>query len=146
MRQLRVFDAVARHAGFSRAAAELHLSQPTVSMQVKQLSETVGLPLFEQIGKRIFPTDAGRLLRDYIAKHTLGFDQLEAEVNKYALACTHNRPTDTVVMQKGFFEIYKQQQGEYMGSVLTGIRISPLPSAKQALLLGGRPIRVKRPS
>ncbi len=63
MRQLRVFDAVARHSGFSRAAAELHLAQPTVSMQVKQLAAAVGLPLFEQIGKKIYLTDAGRALQ-----------------------------------------------------------------------------------
>lgn len=63
MRQLRVFEAVARLSGFSRAAAELHLSQPTVSMQVKQLSDAIGLPLFEQIGKRIFLTDPGRMLQ-----------------------------------------------------------------------------------
>lgn len=46
--------------------------------------------------------------------------QLEAEVHKYALACARNRPTDTVFMQKTFFEIMKQFQGEYMGSLLSG--------------------------
>jgi len=60
LRQLQVFDAVARHLSFSRASGELHLSQPAVSMQVKQLEEALGLPVFEQIGKKIFLTDAGR--------------------------------------------------------------------------------------
>ncbi|OBJ30525.1 enoyl-CoA hydratase/isomerase family protein [Mycolicibacter virginiensis] len=46
-------------------------------------------------------------------------DQLEAEVDKYALACARNRPVDTVFMQKMFFEVYKQHQGEYMGSLLS---------------------------
>ena len=46
--------------------------------------------------------------------------RLEAEVAKYALACARNRPTDTVFMQKTFFEIMKQFQGEYMGSLLSG--------------------------
>ena len=63
LNQLRVFEAVARLAGFSRAAEALHLAQPTVSMQVKQLSQAVGLPLFEQIGKKIHLTDAGRALQ-----------------------------------------------------------------------------------
>ncbi|MCE5180893.1 MAG: LysR family transcriptional regulator [Betaproteobacteria bacterium] len=58
-RQLKVFEAVARQLSFSRAAEELHLTQPAVSMQIKQLEESVGLPLFEQIGKKIFLTDAG---------------------------------------------------------------------------------------
>jgi len=57
-------------------------------------------------------------------------DQLEAEVRKYALACSHTRPTDTVVMQKTFFEAFKQQQGEYLGSVLSGWLESMLPLVK----------------
>jgi DNA-binding transcriptional LysR family regulator len=60
LRQLQVFEAVARHLSFSRAAGELHLSQPGVSMQVKQLEEMAGLPLFEHIGKKVFLTDAGQ--------------------------------------------------------------------------------------
>lgn len=64
-RQLKVFEAVARCLSFTRAAAELHLSQPAVSMQVKQLEESVGLPLFEQMGKKIFLTEAGRELHHY---------------------------------------------------------------------------------
>ncbi|HSH06187.1 MAG TPA: LysR substrate-binding domain-containing protein, partial [Burkholderiales bacterium] len=59
LRQLRVFDAVARHLSFSRAAEELHLSQPAVSMQVKALENEAGLALFEQVGKRIYLTAAG---------------------------------------------------------------------------------------
>ena len=61
--QLAVFEAIARHGSFTRAAEELHLAQPTVSTQVKKLTETVGLPLFEQIGKRVYLTDAGRRLQ-----------------------------------------------------------------------------------
>ncbi len=59
LRQLKVFEAVARNLSFTRAAEELHLTQPTVSIQLKQLSDIVGLPLLEQIGKRIHLTDAG---------------------------------------------------------------------------------------
>lgn len=47
--------------------------------------------------------------------------ELEAEVQRYALACARNRPTDTVFMQKVFFEIMKQFQGEYLGSMLSGL-------------------------
>jgi enoyl-CoA hydratase len=57
-------------------------------------------------------------------------DQLEAETQKYALACARTRPTDVVFMQKTFFEVMKQQQGEYMGSVLTGWLESMLPMVK----------------
>jgi DNA-binding transcriptional LysR family regulator len=60
LRQLKIFEAVARHLSFSKAAAELHLTQPAVSMQVRGLEESVGLPLTEQVGKKIFLTEAGR--------------------------------------------------------------------------------------
>ncbi|MDD4881429.1 MAG: LysR family transcriptional regulator, partial [Gallionellaceae bacterium] len=60
LRQLQVFEAAARHLSFSRAAKELHLSQPGVSMQIKQLEEAIGRPLFEQLGKKLFLTEVGR--------------------------------------------------------------------------------------
>jgi len=60
LRQLQVFEAVARLGSFTRAAEELFLAQPTVSMQLKKLADTIGLPLFEQIGIRIQLTDTGR--------------------------------------------------------------------------------------
>ncbi|NIR61997.1 MAG: LysR family transcriptional regulator [Gammaproteobacteria bacterium] len=62
IRQLRVFESVARNLSYTGAAAELHLTQPAVSMQIKQLEENVGLPLFEQVGRRTHPTEAGREL------------------------------------------------------------------------------------
>ncbi|WJW75341.1 LysR family transcriptional regulator [Thiohalobacter sp. IOR34] len=65
LRQLRIFEAVARRLSFTRAAEDLHLSQPAVSMQVKQLEEALGLPLFEQLGKRIHLTEAGEEMRRY---------------------------------------------------------------------------------
>ncbi|GAB1537946.1 LysR family transcriptional regulator [Scytonema sp. NUACC21] len=62
LHQLKVFEAAARHGSFTRAAEELFLTQPTVSMQIKQLTKSVGLPLFEQVGKRLYLTEAGRQL------------------------------------------------------------------------------------
>jgi DNA-binding transcriptional LysR family regulator len=59
LRQLKVFEAVARNLSFSRAAEELHLTQPAVSTQVRKLEEHAGLPLFEQLGKKIHLTPAG---------------------------------------------------------------------------------------
>jgi LysR family transcriptional regulator, low CO2-responsive transcriptional regulator len=65
LRQLQVFESVARHLNHSRAAAELYLSQPAVSMQIKQAETTIGLPLFEPSGKKLFLTEAGRELLHY---------------------------------------------------------------------------------
>jgi LysR family transcriptional regulator, low CO2-responsive transcriptional regulator len=61
-RQLKVFEAVSRHLNFTRASEELHLTQPTVSMQIKELTSVIGMPLFEQIGRKIFLTNAGHEL------------------------------------------------------------------------------------
>ncbi len=60
LRQLDILEAVARCGSFSRASAELHLTQPAVSMQIKQLEGALGVPLFEQIGKQIHLTEAGK--------------------------------------------------------------------------------------
>src|SRR5262245_13766443 len=60
--QLLVFETIARHGSFTRAAEELHLAQPTVSGQIRKLTDTVGMPLLEQVGKRVQPTTAGREL------------------------------------------------------------------------------------
>jgi LysR family transcriptional regulator, low CO2-responsive transcriptional regulator len=58
--QLRVFEASVRLGSLARAAEELHMAPPTASVQIKKLTETVGLPLFEHVGKRVYPTEVGR--------------------------------------------------------------------------------------
>lgn len=77
-RQLQVFSAVARNLSHSRAAEELHLSQPAVSMQIKQLEQSVGLPLFEQVGKAIHLTEAGRELVVYSRNIAQLMEEMEA--------------------------------------------------------------------
>ena len=81
LHQLRIFHAVARHASFARAAEALHLSPPTLSLQVKQLSETVGQPLFEQIGKKIFLTASGRTLADACHDIETRMERLSADLS-----------------------------------------------------------------
>src|SRR2546425_4043538 len=66
LRQMRVFAAVARHLSFTRAARELHLTQPAVSQQVKLLQQEVGLPLFEQIGRKVRLAPPGEELLRYV--------------------------------------------------------------------------------
>ena len=61
-RQLRLFLALADKGSVSRAAAAMHVTQPTASAQLREVSEAVGLPLYEVIGRRVFLTDAGRQL------------------------------------------------------------------------------------
>jgi DNA-binding transcriptional LysR family regulator len=62
LRQLETFATVARLGSFSRAAEALHLTQPAVSIQVRQLTDTVGMPLFDQAGRSLRLTPAGEEL------------------------------------------------------------------------------------
>jgi DNA-binding transcriptional LysR family regulator len=60
LHQLRLFQATVKHGSFTRAAQELFLTQPTVSVQLKQLTQAVGMPLLEQVNGRLCPTIAGQ--------------------------------------------------------------------------------------
>jgi len=64
LQQLRLFEAVSRLGSYTRAAEELCISQPAVSIQIKRLETQAGLPLFEQVGKKTFPTTAGKTMYD----------------------------------------------------------------------------------
>lgn len=78
LRQLQVFAAAARHLSHSRAAEELHLSQPAVSMQIKQLEQSIGLPLFEQVGKQIHLTEAGHEMVRYSRNIAQQLEEMDA--------------------------------------------------------------------
>ncbi len=82
-RQLRSFSSVARHGSFSRAAEELHLTQPAVSMQVKQLEHQLAMPLFERIGRKITLTEAGDRVYAHAQAITEQIESLEAEINDF---------------------------------------------------------------
>jgi len=69
-RQLKVFESVVRHLNYTNAAKELHLSQPAVSMQIKQLEEQTNMPLIEKIGKKLYLTEVGQEMYNY-ARSTL---------------------------------------------------------------------------
>ncbi|MBI4936744.1 MAG: LysR family transcriptional regulator [Nitrosomonadales bacterium] len=78
LRQLQVFAAVARHLSHSRASEELYLTQPAVSMQIKQLEQVIGLPLFEQTGKQIRLTEAGNEMLRYSRNIAQQLEEMEA--------------------------------------------------------------------
>ncbi|MCK5122081.1 MAG: LysR family transcriptional regulator, partial [Methylococcales bacterium] len=60
LHQLKIFQQVAALMNYSAAANKLNLTQPAVSIQIKQLEDNIGLPLFEKIGKQVFLTSAGK--------------------------------------------------------------------------------------
>jgi DNA-binding transcriptional LysR family regulator len=77
LRQLDTFLEVARQLSVSRAAEVLHVTQPAVSMQIRQLEDAVGMPLFEQVGRKIRLTDAGLDVEAYASGAVAQFKQLE---------------------------------------------------------------------
>lgn len=83
LRQLIVFEAVARLLSFSRAAEELHQTQPAISTQVKKLAEHAGLPLFEQLGKKIYLTAAGVELLHFSRAIIQQFEAAEEAVAQF---------------------------------------------------------------
>ena len=83
LRQLEVFETITRLGSFTRAAEELCVTQPTVSMQIKNLTDAIGLPLFEQIGKKMYLTEAGRELHQAclgIFEHLTQFEMIAADM------------------------------------------------------------------
>ena len=80
LRQLKVFESVGRHLSFTRAAEELHLSQPAVSMQIKQMEEHIGVSLLEQFGKKNYLTEAGQEMLHYSREILRLLDEAEGVV------------------------------------------------------------------
>ena len=83
LRQLQVFSTVAQHLSYTRAAETLHLSQPGVSMQIKQLEESVGLALFDRLGKKIYLTPAGTDLHGYTRQILQTLDDASAALTAH---------------------------------------------------------------
>lgn len=74
VRDLEVFLSVARHLNFTRAGLEVHLSQPSVSVRVRRLEEELGVKLFEQVGKKVALTEAGRQLEPHARRAVAALD------------------------------------------------------------------------
>lgn len=79
---LRVFYSVAHNLSFSKAAEELYTSQSSVSIQIKKLEESLGIKLFEQLGKKIFLTEAGTILFTYSQKAFGLIDEAMGAINE----------------------------------------------------------------
>ncbi|BBY38090.1 enoyl-CoA hydratase [Mycobacterium mantenii] len=82
-------------------------------------AQTMGLRKFQEMVFTGRPFTADEMFQCNFLNKVVRRDQLEVEVDKYARACARNRSVDTVFMQKVFFEVVKQYQGEYLGSLLS---------------------------
>lgn len=77
LRQLQCFSAVARHLSYTKAAEELHLTQPAVSMQIRQLEQQAGMPVTEQLGKQVHLTEAGEEIYRYAISILRQVDEMD---------------------------------------------------------------------
>lgn len=102
IRQLRIFDAVARHLSHSRAAKELYLSQPAVSMQIKQLEQSVGLSLFDQVGKQMHLTEAGQEMLHYTRSIAQQLEEMDAMLSEMK-GLEHGRLNISTVSTASYF-------------------------------------------
>jgi LysR family transcriptional regulator, low CO2-responsive transcriptional regulator len=68
LRQLQIFEVAARNLSFARAAEQLHLTQPAISMQIKLLEDAIGTALFERVGKKVQLTEAGERLQHHASR------------------------------------------------------------------------------
>lgn len=80
LRQLQVFETIARLNSVTRAAEVLHLTQPTVSTQLRTLSDAAGTPLVEQVGKKIFLTAAGKVMHQAAREMFETLDRAEMQI------------------------------------------------------------------
>src|SRR5262245_43283784 len=80
---LKVFLAVAKHLNFTQAGAEVHLSQPSVSVRIRRLEEELGIKLFEPVGKKTALTEAGQLLEPYARRVLTALDDARIAIEEF---------------------------------------------------------------
>ena len=81
LHQLRIFDALAQHMSITRTAEVLHLTPPAISIQVKQLAEAAGQPLVEQVGKKLYLTEAGEAVASACRDVSARMERLAQELS-----------------------------------------------------------------
>jgi DNA-binding transcriptional LysR family regulator len=126
LHQLEVFAAIAKTGSFTKAADELFLTQPTVSQQMKQLTKAIGVPLYEQIGRRIFLTEAGRAVLQASENISLCLDQLQETISALQ------------GMKKGHLRLATITTGKYFVPRLLGLFRQHYPGIKISLQIGNR--------
>jgi len=130
--QLRVFEASARLGSLTRAAEELHIAQPTASVQIKKLTETVGLPLFEQVGKRVYLTDAGQRL--YAGCHDVF----------RALSAIDEALNGMRAMESGHLRLAVSSTGKYFAPRMLGAFMQRYPGVEASLEIHNRKTLIDR--
>ncbi|WP_187276560.1 LysR family transcriptional regulator [Parahaliea maris] len=125
-RQLEILVAVAETGGIAAAAERLHLSQPTVSMQMRKLADTIGAPLYDLSGRRLALTHAGELVLEHAREIFDCTDRLEMALNQLQ------------GMHKGRLSLGIVSSAEYFAPHLLGPFYRRYPSIEVTLNVGNR--------
>jgi len=126
LHQLRIFDALAQHMSITRTAQALHLTPPAVSIQVKQLAEAAGQPLVEQVGKKLYFTEAGEAVASACRDVSARMERLAQE-----LAALQG-------LEKGTLSVAILTTAKYFVPQLLGQLSAQHPGIEVALFVGNR--------
>lgn len=126
LHQLRIFDALAQHMSITRTAKALHLTPPAVSIQVKQLAEAAGQPLVEQVGKKLYLTEAGETVASACRDVSARMERLAQE-----LAAIQG-------LEKGSLSVSILTTAKYFVPQLLGTLSEQHPGIEVSLFVGNR--------
>lgn len=132
LNQFRIFDAVARNMSFARAAEELHLTPPALSIQVKQLAEAAGEPLVEQIGKKIHLTAAGKIIAEACRDIDMRLERLSQDLNALQ------------GLEKGTLKLAILTTAEYFAPRILGEFCAQHPGIEASMFVGNRETLLER--
>ncbi|HSI23936.1 MAG TPA: LysR family transcriptional regulator [Methylophilaceae bacterium] len=130
--QFRIFDAVARNMSFARAAEELHLTPPALSIQVKQLAEAAGVTLIEQIGKKIHLTHAGRIMAEACRDMDVRLERLTQDLSALQ------------GLERGTIKLAILTTAEYFAPRMLGEFCAQHPGIDASMFVGNRETLLER--
>ncbi|RML43628.1 LysR family transcriptional regulator [Pseudomonas syringae pv. ribicola] len=156
LNHLHTFSLVIAHGSFSAAAEHLHLTQPAVSLQVRQLETRLNLKLIERVGKRLKPTSAGNTLLEHIARIDAVVEDALLELSSHAsgvagqvaigtgaTACIHLLPPMLQALRRRFPELDVRVSTGNTDSILKAVEENRLDLALVTLPAGGRSLYIK---
>ncbi|WP_122322933.1 LysR family transcriptional regulator [Pseudomonas amygdali] len=155
LNHLHTFSLVIAHGSFSAAAERLHLTQPAVSLQIRQLEDQLNLKLIERVGKRLKPTSAGTMLLEHIARIDAVVEDALLELSSHAsgvagkiaigtgaTACIHLLPPMLQALRRRFAQLDVRVSTGNTDGILKAVEENRLDLALVTLPASGRSLHI----
>ncbi|KWS37447.1 MULTISPECIES: LysR family transcriptional regulator [Pseudomonas syringae group] len=155
LNHLHTFSRVIAHGSFSAAAERLHLTQPAVSLQIRQLEDQLNLKLIERVGKRLKPTSAGTTLLEHIARIEAVVEDALLELSSHAsgvagkvaigtgaTACIHLLPPMLQALRRRFAQLDVRVSTGNTDGILKAVEENRLDLALVTLPASGRSLHI----